>query len=141
MTDSSAPVPASSDETTSPPQSRKLGVVALVIALIVAVISLTVAILTGITLGPLADPGSTGFSLPLNPSAEDPVVAQAALLFILNLVFGSIAGTWAMIQGLVAAVKKRGRLWGVLAMIIAAGAPVVSLIVFAIASAVTTPAA
>ena len=91
------------------------------------------------TLGPLAEPGKTGFSLPLNPSAENPVEAQAALFLILNLVLGSLVGTWALIQGLVAAVKNRGRLWGVLAMLVAAGAPIVSLIVFAIASAATTP--
>jgi hypothetical protein len=133
---SSAAVPMPDE----PPKSRKLGVVALILALLVAAISMTVAVISGITLGPITKPGSTGFNVPLNPSADNPVEAQVALIFILNLVFGSIAGTWALIQGLVAAVKKRGRLWGVLAMFVAAGAPIVALIAFAIATAVTTPA-
>lgn len=141
MTDTSGQPATAASPTDEPRKSRKLGVVALVLALVVAAISMSVAILTGMTLGPLAEPGDTGFSLPLNPYADDPVAAQAALFLILTLVFGSLVGTWALIQGLVAAVKNRGRLWGVLAMFVAAGAPILSLIAFAVASAMTTPPA
>jgi hypothetical protein len=124
----------------SPPKSRRLGVVALILALVVAAISMTVSLILGLASGPLAEAGASGFSFHLNTASSNPVEAQIALYFILNAVFGTLAGTWALIQGLVAAVTKRGRLWGVLAMFVAAGAPIVSFITFAIATSASTPA-
>ncbi|UFS60925.1 hypothetical protein [Subtercola endophyticus] len=52
--------------------------------------------------------------------------------FGVQMVLGSAFGLWALIQGLVATIQNRGRRFGIVAMIIAVLAPIVSLIVWTI---------
>ena len=57
---------------------------------------------------------------------EDPsAMAGLGTGFVLMLV-GSVFGLWAIVQGIVAIVAKRGRLWGVLAIVLAVLAAVVA---------------
>ena len=43
---------------------------------------------------------------------------------------GTVFGTWAVVQGIVAAAKNRGRVYGVVAIVVGASAPIVSVIVW-----------
>jgi ABC-type polysaccharide/polyol phosphate export permease len=50
----------------------------------------------------------------------------------LQVLFGSILGLTALIMGIVATVQNRGRRYGIIAMIVAVAAPILSAIVFSI---------
>jgi hypothetical protein len=45
---------------------------------------------------------------------------------------GTIFGTWAVVQGIVAVAKNRGRSFGVVAIVVGASAPIVSVIVWTV---------
>jgi hypothetical protein len=49
----------------------------------------------------------------------------------LHIAIGSGLGLWALIQGIVATVENRGRRYGIVAIVFAGAAPIVSLIVWA----------
>jgi hypothetical protein len=52
------------------------------------------------------------------------------------LTIGTLVGLWALVQGLVATVRRRGRAQGIAAMVIAVAAPVLALVVYLVATAV-----
>jgi hypothetical protein len=125
----------------APQRSKALGIVAFVAGLVVLIVSPIISVVTGVTLGHLVQPGSgfaAGFAAGAN--SRDPQTLVASLLIWLQLLLGSGIGIWALIQGIVAVRVRRGRSWGIAAIVFAGVAPILSLIVFAIASAVAESA-
>ncbi len=104
------------------PVSKKLGIIAFVASVLAVVVGAILAYVAGVQtggLGQYVDP-STGQvdaeSLP--PGAEQSAIAVAALSVAAFVVYG-ILGLWGFIQGIIAAVKNRGRGWGIAAIVIA----------------------
>jgi ABC-type multidrug transport system permease subunit len=101
----------------------KLGRQALVIAVIVLIASLIASVLVALfaTHVDTSSSSTAGFNL-------RPDILPATL----HLLGGSALGIAAMIMGIRAAYLNRGRKLGILAALIAAGAPVASLILWAV---------
>jgi hypothetical protein len=122
-------------------QSKTLGVVAFVAGLVVTVVSPIVSAVSGATLGHLVKPGdgfSAGFAAGAN--SHDPQTALIGLLIVAQLLVGSGLGIWALVQGIIAVRRRRGRGWGIAAIVLAAAAPVISFIVYIVAIAATQSA-
>jgi hypothetical protein len=113
---------------TAAPRARRgarLGIVAFLLALVAAV---------GATvLGSIAAYGigiGTGRSIALQPMDVDfdwsilTPVRDWVLLGEIAFWAGTVVGTWALVQGIVAIVKDRGRGWGVAAVILAVIGPI-----------------
>jgi hypothetical protein len=107
-----------------------------VIAFVVAVAALVVGIIGGALFGGVFG-GSEAFRESVQnggatPSASDIMAlttSSSAVTGSLLFYLGSALGLWAIVQGIVAAVTKRGRGWGVFAIILA----VVAAIAFVVA--------
>ncbi|MGN7970963.1 hypothetical protein [Microbacterium sp. 22296] len=104
------------------PVSKKLGIIAFIASVLAVVVGAILAYVAGVQtggLGQYVDP-STGQvdaeSLP--PGAEQSAIAVAALSVAAFVVYGILA-LWGFIQGIIAAVKNRGRGWGIAAIVIA----------------------
>lgn len=116
------------------PKAKKktLGVVAFVVGLAALVVGVIGGFLFGQAFG-----GSEAFRDSMENSGATPSDSQIAeLMTSSNAVTGSLMfylgtalGLWAIVQGIIAAVTKRGRAWGVVAIILA----VVAVIAFGIA--------
>jgi uncharacterized membrane protein YccF (DUF307 family) len=64
------------------------------------------------------------------PADEMTAVSAAGFGVIATILFAAVFGLWALVQGIVAAVTKRGRVFGILAIVCSVLAPIVSVIVF-----------
>lgn len=116
------------------PKAKKktLGVVAFVVGLAALVVGVIGGYLFGQAFG-----GSEAFRDSMENSGATPSDSQITeLMTSSNAVTGSLLfylgtalGLWAIVQGIIAAVTKRGRAWGVVAIILA----VVAVIAFGIA--------
>lgn len=111
----------------APPQppvarSPKLGRVAMVMAICV----ISASVLTSVLLGLF---GTTIYEYRTGTSAGFNMRPDQAW-FTVQMLLGSIVGIWALAQGIVAAAQNRGRRFGVVAIVLAAAAPLVSLIVW-----------
>lgn len=102
-----------------------LGVIAFLAALGGIVIGSILAFVAGMQLGGLAQyaqAGSDGSvsidgdSLPVE--AQQIAVASGVLVFVAFAVWALLA-LWGLIQGIFAAVKNRGRVWGIIAIVLA----------------------
>ncbi|MDR6692442.1 hypothetical protein J2X55_003386 [Microbacterium sp. 1154] len=100
--------------------SNKLGLIAFVVSLIAVVGGSIIAFIAGMqsaALAPYADAGQQ-----VDPGALPPDVQQAAALFgILTVVAFAVYalfGLWGFVQGIVAAVKNRGRGWAIGAIVL-----------------------
>lgn len=125
----------------APQKSKTLGMVAFVAGVVVLLASPIVSAVTGATLGHLVQPGSgfaAGFAAGSN--SRDPQTIIASLLIWAQFLLGSGLGIWALIQGIVAVRARRGRSWGIAAIVFAGVAPILSLIVFFIAAALAESA-
>ena len=104
------------------PVSKKLGIIAFVAALLGVVIGAILAFVAGLQTAEIAQYAdtSTGQLDPntLPPGAEQTASAVAGLSVAAFAVYG-ILGLWGFIQGIVAAIKNRGRGWGIAAIVIA----------------------
>jgi hypothetical protein len=121
--------------------SRTLGVVAFVAGLVVMVGSPILSIVTGSLLGHILPAGAgfaAGFAAGSNSS--NPEGAITGLLILVQLLFGSGLGIWALVQGIVAVRLRRGRSWGIVAIVLAAVAPILSFIVYIVAIAIAQSA-
>lgn len=114
-------------------RSRRLGVVAFVIALVALVGSLIISIILGV------DFAQADASLDFT-SAMSKISAVAGVLALLEIILGSLLGIWAIVQGIIAAVQRRGRAWGVTAIVLAVVAPGIALAAFILSNAMTTSA-
>jgi hypothetical protein len=116
-------------------------VVAFLAGVVVTVVSPIVSIVSGATLGHLVKPGdgfSAGFAAGAN--SHDPQTAIVGLLIVAQLLVGSGLGIWALVQGIIAVRQRRGRGWGIAAIVLAAVAPILSFIVYIVAIAATQSA-
>ncbi|WP_314456540.1 hypothetical protein [uncultured Microbacterium sp.] len=104
------------------PVSKKLGIIAFVVSVLAVVVGAILAFVAGVQTGGLGQyvDSSTGQVDPesLPPGAEQSAIAVAALSVAAFVVYG-ILGLWGFIQGIIAAVKNRGRGWGIAAIVIA----------------------
>ncbi|WP_345764506.1 hypothetical protein [Diaminobutyricibacter sp. McL0608] len=106
---------------------EKLGRRAMIMAIAVFGVSLVVSILIaffGTTMYTYGTATSAGFR-----------VAPNQVAFGFQALFGTVFGTWAVVQGIVAAAKNRGRSFGVVAIVVGASAPIVSVIVWLVLGA------
>ncbi|MGY2898626.1 uncharacterized protein YneF (UPF0154 family) [Curtobacterium sp. PvP017] len=116
------------------PKAKKktLGVVAFVVGLAALVVGVIGGYLFGQAFG-----GSEAFRDSMENSGATPsdsqitelMTSSAAVTGSLMFYLGTALGLWAIVQGIIAAVTKRGRAWGVVAIILA----VVAVIAFGIA--------
>lgn len=98
------------------------------------VLSIAAAVLTGAVAGGSTDPFAT-----FDQQMAAPMTAadyQLGAIVVLHLTIGTIVGMWALVQGIFAVILKRGRGYGIAAIIIAVAAPVFSLIVYFLTSGV-----
>ncbi|MDN4641501.1 hypothetical protein QCD70_14695 [Agreia sp. PsM10] len=129
----SSHVPSAAVFHNAPPALPKtLGVVAFIAALVVLVFALVLSVVAGLAFAPLAgqmitDGGTIDQSA---VSADDPGVAAFGVLSMAYFVGGTLLGLWALVQGLIATIKKRGRGFGIVAMALAVATPVISFVVF-----------
>lgn len=135
--------PAGWDAPPAPPRSRALGITAMSIAIPVFILSVIASVVVGTAAGPLASRTSSSFSF--NTSDLTPEQAQAfapvALLMGVQMLLGTALGILALVLGIVAVATKRGRPFGVVAIIVAAAAPIVSFAVYAAALGASLPPA
>lgn len=116
------------------PRPRTLGLVACVGAIVLFVLSVATSVFAGVLSGGATDPYTT-----FEQDMTAPVTAvdyQLGIIVILHLALGSLVGIWTLVQGIFAVVMKRGRGYGIAAIIIAVTTPVLSLIVFMVTSSV-----
>ena len=115
-----------------PALPKTLGVVAFIAALVVLVFALVLSVVAGLAFAPLAGQMITdGGTIDQSAiSADDPGVAAFGVLSMAFFVGGTLLGLWALVQGLIATIKKRGRGFGIVAMALAVATPVISFVVF-----------
>lgn len=105
--------------TYSAPPSRTLGIVALVLALVALVVSPLVAGIAAFRVGL-----GTGREVALLPAAAEwdwallSPVRDWVLLGEIAFWAGTVLGTWALVQGIVAIARRRGRGLGIAAVVI-----------------------
>jgi hypothetical protein len=107
-----------------------LGVSAFVLALIAAVGASIAGAVAAFRIG-----DGTGRGIALQPTSTDfdwsilAPVREWVLLGEIAFWVGTVLGTWALVQGIVATVKNRGRGWGIAAIAVAVIGPVAFAIV------------
>jgi hypothetical protein len=116
-----------------------LGLVALIVAAAVFALSIPASIWIGGTIGPNATRTATGFTFGAYTNSPDPALAAAGVGITLQLLLGSAFGLLALVQGIVAVVKRRGRRFGVWAIVISGAAPIFSLTAFITMLLLTLP--
>ncbi|MFF1635027.1 hypothetical protein [Leifsonia sp. NPDC058248] len=123
------------------PKSPRLGQVAMYAAIGVFVLSVIASIVVGTAAGPLSTRTSTSFNFNSNDLSPEQAAGFAGVgsLILVQMLLGTAIGVWAFVQGIVAAVTKRGRSFGVVAIIVAAAAPIVSVIAYMVAIVATLP--
>jgi hypothetical protein len=113
-------------------KSPKLGQIAFLMALAVLVLSVLASVLIGLdgttitsyndtVINNSGGTSQSGFRINPNQAAAG---AQG--------VIGSIFGIWALVQGIIATVQNRGRRFGIIAIILAATAPILSAVVWSV---------
>lgn len=133
--------PASPAENARPKTSNRLGLIAFVASLLGVVIGSILATFGGIQSGSLAQfassVDSTGTLDPeALPESANQIGLLAGLLIVAAfLVWGAFA-LWGLIQGIIAAVKNRGRGWGIAAIILSVVGGAIVLVVFLVAAGI-----
>lgn len=103
------------------PVSKKLGIIAFVASLLAVVVGSILAFVAGLQTGSIAQYADSSGQLDPNtlpPGTEQTAVMVAVLSVAAFVVYG-ILGLWGFIQGIIAAVKNRGRGWAIAAIVIA----------------------
>ncbi|GAA2066520.1 MULTISPECIES: hypothetical protein [Leifsonia] len=127
----------------APPRSRALGVTAMSIAIPVFVLSVIASVVVGVSAGPLATRTSSSFSFNTSDltAQQAEAFAPVAVLMGVQILLGTALGILALVLGIVAVATKRGRPFGVVAIIVAAAAPIVSFAVYTATLIATLPPA
>lgn len=121
-----------------PPRSKTVGRVAMIAAICVFVLSLIAATLIGLASGPYAVRNGSGFHLNTSNSS-DPAFLAANIAALFHFALGTLVGIWALVQGIVAAATNRGRSFGVVAIVLAAVAPVLSFVIYTLCVLASAP--
>jgi hypothetical protein len=116
----------------APAKAKRLGVVAFVAGLVLLVFALVLSVVTGLAFGPLMVQGisDAGTFDPAGISEDDPAVAAFGVLSTVYFLGATALGLWALVQGIIAIVQKRGRAFGIVAIALAVATPVISFVVF-----------
>jgi len=124
-------------------RSRRMGVTALVLAAAVFVLSIVASVVVGMAAGPLATRTSTSFNFNTAnlTEAQAEAFAPAGALMGLQLLLGTAIGITALVLGIVAVATKRGRPFGIVAIVLAGAAPIVSFVVYGATLVATLPPA
>lgn len=122
---------------------RTLGLIAMLLAIAVIVLSVIASVIVGVTFGQYATTGEASFSFDSRDLTADQAaaVAPAGVIMGAQLLLGTVAGILAIVLGIVAVATRRGRAFGVVGIVVAALAPVLSFVVYFVALAVTAAAA
>jgi len=125
------------------PRPRTLGAVSMGLALAVFVLSMVASAYVGASAGPLSHRTATSFAFDSSnvSSAHSATIASIGILTVAQLVFGTVLGIVALVLGIVAAATKRGRAFGVVGIVVAALAPVLSFGLYIGALVATLPPA
>lgn len=115
-----------------PAKPKTLGVVAFVAGLVVLLFAVVLSVVGGLAFAPIAGKaitaGGTIDQTVINSS--DPGIAAFGVLSTAFFIGGTVLGLWALVQGLIATIKKRGRAFGIVAMALSVATPVISFVVF-----------
>lgn len=114
------------------PKPRILGIVACIGAIVLLVLSVATSVAIGVFAGSVTDP-STTFEQDLT-APTTAVDVQLGLIVLLHLGLGTLVGVWALVQGIFAVVLKRGRGYGIAAIVVATVAPILSMVVYLVTS-------
>lgn len=113
------PAPAAGAKPKGP---KTLGLIAFVVALLAVVVGSVLTYLGGLQVGPLAQYADTTTgtvdTTDIPADAQQAALAGGALI-VAGFVAMAVLALWGFIQGIIAAVKNRGRGWGIAAIIIA----------------------
>ncbi len=121
------------------PRSSRLGLVAMCIAIFVFVATIVVSILIGIGAAPFAVQDGSGFHYYLEVGSSNPTESALAVAELVQGFAGTALGIWALVQGIVAVATRRGRRFGVVAIVLAALGPLVSVVATLVSVATHLP--
>lgn len=136
----SYPAPPVEQPTAKTKGPGTLGVVAFLVSLVAITAGSILGYVAGSTLGGLAQYGTVSsdgtYVLDSLPAAAESVAATGGVLtFVTFAVFGVLA-LWGFVQGIVAAVKNRGRGWAIAAIILAVIGGIFVFIAFTVGAGV-----
>lgn len=130
--------PAQAWQPEQPRRGKTLGVIAFAASLVALVLGVVGGVLLGNLLASV--PGFADLAQSTDSSAaqqeftqrllDDPSARGALVGVSLASGIGSLFGIWAIIQGIIAAVRRAGRAWGVTAIIVAVVAPIVLVVIY-----------
>ncbi len=124
-----APSPYNPMPASGPDHRKTLGAIALIASLVALVGGMIITGFVAIGMSSYMGPALDG-SLDTFTAAEESDMVAISNGMISVFLFGSGLGIWAIIQGIVAIVRRRGRAFGIGAIVVAAVAPVFCVIVF-----------
>jgi hypothetical protein len=99
----------------------------MLLAILVLTGSAILSAILGTTTGPMATGNGSIGAVPLTLSSRDPTILALAVAELLQVLIGTVLGSWSLIQGIVAVATKRGREFGIVAIVFAVVAPVASI--------------
>jgi len=133
-----APVPYGAAPTSLPAGRRTLGVVAFLASLVALVGGMTISGFVALGLSSYVGPAVDG-SLDTFSGAQESDMLAISNGMIAVFLFGSALGVWAIAQGIVAIVRRRGRAFGIAAIAVAVMAPIACYVVFNIVLIASSP--
>jgi hypothetical protein len=117
---------------------RGIGIMAFVLALVVCVgVPIAMGAFT-VSFWPLVQGARVGTTFLPSLLSADQVQQVGGMAFAIAVVLavGTLLGLWALVQGIVAIASRRGRGWGVAALILAVAAPMITFVVYFVVIAV-----
>jgi hypothetical protein len=109
-----------------PVRSKRLGLIAFIVAISLFVATIVVSVIIGIGAVPFTVQTGGGFHYFLDASSTNPAEAALGVASLVQGFLGSALGVWAFVQGIVAVATRRGRAFGVAAIVFATLGPIVT---------------
>jgi hypothetical protein len=110
-----------------PVRSRRLGVVAFIVAAALFVSTIVVSVIVGVGAVPFTVHSGGSFHYFLDANSSNATEAALAVAALAQGILGTALGIWALVQGIVAVATRRGRGYGVAAIVLAALGPIASV--------------
>lgn len=126
------PAAYAADSGEKPKGSNRLGLIAFIASLAAVIIGSILLYLGGQTLGTLVEYTGTSGNVPAEnlPPEANSAAAAGGLQTLLGGAILAVLALWGFIQGIVAAVKNRGRGWGIAAIILAVLGAVIGAVIW-----------
>lgn len=115
------------------PRSAMLGILSFVLALVAVVVAPIIAGIAGYEMGFRLPSVAADVSAATSDLSIFSPVRDQVLLGEIGFWVGTLTGIAAIVLGIVAIAKRRGRVWGVIALVLAILGPVLFFLVFGIA--------